>query len=159
MKRRGKEWSLSEGFILHALSRPGLMLAAQQQGDLAADREKKEAEWRCVCGKDLYANELQTGLTVSLFLPLFLSVTHTLFSSSFLSFFPSCGQFGAEGLEDAVIQKSCLLKLCVPMTLSFVLLCDCQSACVCVSECIQFSFSLVHSFVCVCACLALWCFR
>ncbi len=72
-----------------------------------------------------------------------LSVIHTLFSSSFLSFFPSCGQFGAEGLEDAVIQKSCLQKLCVPMTPSFVLLCDCQSACVCVSESIQFSFPSV----------------
>lgn len=66
---------------------------------------------------------------------------------------PSCGQFGAEGLEDAVIQKSCLLKLCVPVTPSFVLLCDCQSACVCVSECIQFSFSPVLSF-CVWKCLS-----
>lgn len=112
---------------------------------------KKEAEWRCVCGKDLYANELYPGLTESLSLSL--PVTHTLFFFSLLSLFPSCGQFGAEGLEDAVIQKSCLLKLCVPVTPSFVLLCDCQSACVCASECIQFSFSPVLSF-CVCKSLS-----
>lgn len=62
------------------------------------------------------------GLKISLSQPLTLSRL-----SLFL--FPSCGQFGAEGLENPVTQKSCLLKLCVPMTPGFVLLCDGQSVC------------------------------
>lgn len=69
----------------------------------------------------MYANELQPEQTENLSLPATLTLSR-------LSL-PSCGQFGAEGLENPVTQKSCLLKLCVPMTPGFVLLCDGQSVC------------------------------
>lgn len=91
---------------------------------------------------------------------LFLSQSFTLFSfSAFSHSFPPVANLVPRDLRMLSFKKACLLKLCIPVTPSFVLLCDCQSACVCVCECFQLSFSPVLSFVYVSACLGLGCSR